>query len=395
MADRRTNPPWSVCQEIATLMRIAILADTLDFQDAGIHYYLKGLLSALSGDLQGHEVLLVRPGGMEKFPEFDELLIPGRRWGSVSGLSRVLFQFPMLLQKKNVDVVVEPAHFGPFNLPPHIRRVTVIHDLTPVMFPSFHPLHSVLAHRLLLSGILHKADQVIVNSDNTGRDLANHYPPTAQKMTKVSPVKDPLFFPRETTGELLKLGISAPFILTVGTIEPRKNLVFLLEAFEFLREHYASPLQWVIAGGTGWKNRSFYHKLEKSPCRRDIILTGYVDRQDLPVLYSHCEAFVYPSHYEGFGLPVLEAMACGAPVLLGRSSSLPEVGGEAALYFDSGSTPEGLAKLLRLLLSDREGRLLMRQKSLEQAALFSRENTRRQFFQAISKAIENQNEISD
>jgi glycosyltransferase involved in cell wall biosynthesis len=375
-------------------MRIAILADALDFQDAGIHYYLKGLLSAMSGDLQGHEVLLVRPGGADKFPGFGELLVPGSRWGSPSGLGRVLFQIPALLRKENVDLVVEPAHFGPFNLPPHIRRVTVIHDLTPVMFPGYHPLHSVLAHRLLLPRILRKADQVIVNSDNTGRDLATYYPLAAHKITKVSPVKDPLFFPRENEETLSKYGISAPFILTVGTIEPRKNLGFMLEAFELLREHHAHALQWVIAGGPGWKNRSFYDKLEKSPFRKDVILTGYVDRQDLPLLYSCCEAFVYPSHYEGFGLPALEAMACGAPVFLARSSSLPEVGGDAAFYFDAAGGPADLARQLGLLLNDRSLWLLQRQKSLGQAASFSAENACRQFFQAISKAIGNHNETT-
>ena len=367
-------------------MRIAILADALDFQNAGIHYYLKGLLSAISADLQGHEVVLVRPGGADSVPGFRELLVPGERWTTAGGLVRVLSEIPALLKKEKVEVVIEPAHFGPFNLPPEMRRITIIHDLTPIILPEFHPFYSTLAHRLLLPGILRKADQIIVNSDNTGWDLTRRFPFASGKVTKVSPAKDAAFYPREDSKILQKYGISAPYILTVGTIEPRKNLNLMLKAFEKIRLSLQLPIEWVIAGGPGWKNNSFYEALEKSPAKKDVRIIGYADRADLPVLYSSCEVFAYPSHYEGFGLPALEAMACGAPVLLSGSSSMPEVGGEAALYFNPAAESAALESLLPALLNNKEQKSSLRQKSLERAATFSPEITRGQFFQAISKS---------
>ncbi|MEY3368164.1 MAG: hypothetical protein RI973_1319 [Bacteroidota bacterium] len=367
-------------------MRIAILADALDFQNAGIHYYLKGLLSAISADLQGHEVMLVRPGGADKFPEFRELTVPGDRWTTPRGLVRVLHEIPALLKKEKVEVVIEPAHFGPFNLPPEMRRITIIHDLTPVILPEYHPFYSNLAHRLLLPGILRKADQIIVNSENTGRDLTGRFPFVSGKVTKVSPARDNAFHPRKNSKVLQKYGISSPYILTVGTIEPRKNLNLMLKAFEKIRLSLQLPIEWVIAGGPGWKNNSFYEALEKSPAKKDVRITGYAERADLPALYSSCEVFAYPSHYEGFGLPALEAMACSAPVLLSGSSSMPEVGGEAALYFNPGAGSAELEVLLAELLNDTQQKSSLSQKSLERAATFSPEITRGQFFQAISKS---------
>ena len=131
------------------------------------------------------------------------------------------------------------------------------------------------------------------------------------------------------------LKIDNPYFLYVGTIEPRKNLITLLKAFSKFKKSLNSDIKLIIVGQPGWKTGAFYNHLEQNQYKRDIILTGFVDEEALPQLYSHATAFIYPSEYEGFGLPILEAMACGAPVIAARNSSLTEVGGDAVHYFET------------------------------------------------------------
>ena len=156
----------------------------------------------------------------------------------------------------------------------------------------------------------------------------------------------------------------------------------LLKVYRRFREQEDNPILLLIAGGKGWKYQTFYDELAQHPYRTDIYLTGYVDKQDLPALYTHALAMVYPSLYEGFGLPVLEAMACGAVVICSDRSSLPEVGGSAVLYFD----PEDEARLLHQMQAMVKRESLEAEKrtlSLQQAATFSWENYARLFAEAM------------
>jgi glycosyltransferase involved in cell wall biosynthesis len=176
---------------------------------------------------------------------------------------------------------------------------------------------------------------------------------------------------------LQKYGLRQPYLLFVGTLEPRKNLLSLLRAYENFRRS-GPAMQLVLVGREGWKNKDFFTALEASPYRADIVLTGYTERAELPVLYSMAHLFVYPSRYEGFGLPALEAMACGAPVLLSRSSSLPEVGGTAAAYFDPSDLEDFSKKLLQTATGE-QNLHQMAKASLQQAALFDWEESARAF----------------
>lgn len=365
-------------------MRIAILGDALDLQYAGIHVYLRELLTALAAVDPQNEYLLVRPRPGGEFRNMEELIVPVH--SSVPGHQRlrVFTSIPRLLTRKGVDVVLEPAHFGPFCLPEKVKRVTVIHDLTPVLFPEFHPLASSLVQKIALPFILKKADCIIANSTHTRQDIENFYPFSKGKVSIVMPGREAIFQPGGDDAVLEKFGIRKPYLLAVGTIEPRKNLDTLLTAYEEFRRQSGQALQLVLAGKKGWKNESFFKALSESPFREDVVLTGYTERHELPVLYSMARLFIYPSLYEGFGLPVLEAMACGAPVLISNASSLPEVGGGAAAYFDPHAVEDLTKKLLELTRD--EGKLLkMRELSLTQAAQFSWEQSARQLVSIFQK----------
>nr|MBC8449893.1 glycosyltransferase family 4 protein [Chloroflexota bacterium] len=154
----------------------------------------------------------------------------------------------------------------------------------------------------------------------------------------------------------------------VGTIEPRKNLVRLLEAMELLHEK-GEGAKLVIVGSKGWLHEDFFRRLAEMP-RGAVFFPGYVPDEDLPAFYSGAALSALPSLYEGFGLPVLEAMACGTPVACSRTSSLPEVAGDAAAYFDP-TDVEAMAEVMHQILSDEERREEMRARGLAQAAQFS------------------------
>jgi len=299
---------------------------------------------------------------------------------------RSFFTLPKLIRSLNPDLVIEPAHFGPFNLPKKIKRVTVIHDLTPVKFPEFHSFASVLAHKLLLPRIIRKADLIITNSKNTEQDLLEYFPKAKEKTHPIYLGKEKIFKPSYSETILEKYKIKCPYFFSLGTIEPRKNLISLLEAYRLFRTSYKKKVHLVITGKFGWKSEKFYKKFLKHPFKDDIKLISYAKRTDLPFLYSQADAFIFPSYYEGFGLPVVEAMACGTASLLSNCSSLPEVGGNAALYFDAHS-PLELKELMIELYEKENLKSLIEEKSLRQSQKFSWESFATQLLQLITKEI--------
>jgi len=267
-------------------------------------------------------------------------------------------------------VVIEPAHFGPFNLKSKIKRVTVIHDLTPILFPEMHRWHSQFLQKVFLKRILNRADLIITNSDNTTNDLCKVYPENCDKTKRIYPGISELFRTQTKPEILVKYGIKEDYFLSVGTIEPRKNLNMLLEAYKIFREASEHMVSLVITGGKGWKSESFFEALEHHPFRNDIVMTGFIDTEDLPVLYSHAKALIYPSKYEGFGFPVAEAMQCGCPVITSEISSLPEVGGDAVLYVPVGDTDKLTEQMIKIS-SDENLAETMSKKGVEKVSMFN------------------------
>ena len=360
-------------------MKIAFLGDALDLQYAGIHFYTKNIIQQTIALDKQNEYFILRPKAGNEYPNATEIISPVRSFIPLHQKVRSFFNIPFLMQKHKIDVVIEPCHFGPFNLPKSTKKITVIHDITPVLFPEYHISSSHFFHKLLLPGITKRADHLIVNSEHTKQDLIQYYPQAKGKTTVVHLGKEDIFKPKTDPTVLKKYGINKDYLLFVGTLEPRKNLMVLLQAFEELKKSDATHknLQLVFVGKKGWKIEAFLEAIELSPFKNDIVITDYVERKDLPVLYSMSKIFVYPSLYEGFGLPVLEAMACGTAVVSSNASSLPEVGGDAALYFSPTNTNELLVQLQKLL-SDDALRQQCKTASLVQAAKFSWEKAGRE-----------------
>jgi len=170
-------------------------------------------------------------------------------------------------------------------------------------------------------------------------------------------------------------------------VEPRKNLSFLLEAYAKVRSESGRAEWLIVAGGSGWKNKEIYARVNELGLADSVLFLGYVSTEDLVVLYNSCRLFVYPSLYEGFGLPVLEAMACGAPVITSNVSSLPEVAGDAALTIDPNRV-DGLAEAIGSVLTDESLRGELRRKGLQRANDYSWEETARQTVEVYRRCLE-------
>lgn len=355
-------------------MKIAIIADALDYQYAGIYYYTKELINALAKIDKKNEYLVVRSISEGDISEnVKELIIPTLSFPGAAPY-RLFVTIPKRLVKEGVDIVVEPRHFGPFNLPKKIKRVTVIHDLSPLRFPQWHQFLSRKLQQLFLPSILKRADHIITNSEFTAQDVIEYFPFTDEKTSGIWLGKEDFFKPIKNPAILAKHGITAPYLLHTGTIEPRKNLPFLIQAFEKIKRNQNTDLQLVLVGKLGWKNEVLLQFINASPFQEDIKLLGYVQRDDLPALYTNAMIFTYPSHFEGFGLPVLEAMSCGTPTLVSNVSSLPEIIGDAGLTFQPNNQADFIKKV-NLLLNDKALRDALSEKALIQSAKFSWEKT--------------------
>ena len=365
-------------------MRIAIIADPLDNQTAGVHTYTQNFVAALERYDHDNEYFLIRERKTGEFPRMKEIAIPNTRlpvgWASF----RLFVLVPLVCRRLKVDAVVEPAHFGPWNLPRHIKRITVIHDLTPLLFPGMHRWHSQLLQRIFLRRIMKRADIVLANSNNTASDLIRFYPFTDGKVETIYLGRDSFFKPVDTTSALKAYNIEDTYLLFTGTIEPRKDLPTLLTAFEKFKAATESNVQLVIAGAKGWKTGGFEEALEQNKYKKDIVVTGYVTKTHLRELYSHCLCFIYPSVYEGFGFPVIEAMACGAPVIAAKNSSLTEVGGNEAIYFKT-SDSEELFRQIKTLFNNRHTLGKEKAQHINWVEIFSWENYVLSFKKLLNK----------
>lgn len=274
-------------------------------------------------------------------------------------------------------------HFPDFALPPVRRGATVVtvHDLSFMLVPECadQRLRAHLERVVPLS--VREADFVCADSENTRNELTTLLDVAPERTAVVyggvdqrfHPVTDPAVL--EATRQ--KYGLTFPFIFYMGTIEPRKNLGRLLQAYTRLRQKYRSPHRLVIAGGLGWLYQEVLRDIDQLAAEQKVVFLGRVPDDDLPVLYSLCDLFVFPSLYEGFGLPPLEAMACGKPVVCSSSSSLPEVVGDAGVFV-SPYDVDGLAEALGQLLEDPDRRKWLGERGIERARRFTWEDAARQ-----------------
>jgi glycosyltransferase involved in cell wall biosynthesis len=375
-------------------MHIAIDYTPAVHQRAGIGRYTRGLVQALihlnagasrgASSTQGapyQYTLLVLGKTGAHFTPTDLPANFRLRYAPVSDRWATVLWYRLNLPLP-VDVFTGPAdifHGPSFTLPPSFTpSLLTVHDLSFLRYPEG-------AHPALLAWLtkavprsLRRARHVLADSESTKTDLIQLMDIPSDQITVIGagveerfqPVTDP-----ETLAQVrARYQLPDRFILSVSTLEPRKNFTGLIAAFDQLmtttHRLTVDDLHLVIAGGKGWLYEDIFAAAEASPARQRIHFAGFVDDQDLPALYSQASLFAFPSHYEGFGIPVLEAMACGTPVVCSDNSSLPEVAGDAALLVKATDT-DALVHAMRRFLVDTSLREMLIGRGFAQARRFS------------------------
>jgi len=299
--------------------------------------------------------------------------------------------YPYLIRKlrnRELDLIHNPAQVPTF-FKLKQKYVITIHDLTPFITSSEAKFGRPLIYKLLLPRTLKTADKIIADSNSTKNDLINYFNIPEEKIRVILLAADEKFRPlsnKEIKEAKQKYSLNFPFILYVGTLEPRKNIPTLIKAFYKLKKKDIIN-KLVITGKKGWKYKEIFETIDKLNLQNDVVFTGYVSDEDLPALYNAADLFVYPSIYEGFGLPPLEAMACGTPVITSNTSSLPEVVRDAGIMVDP-SDVNGLADAMHEVLTNESLRANMVKKGLEREEMFSWEKCARETLEVYEEVYD-------
>ncbi len=267
------------------------------------------------------------------------------------------------------------------------KSITVIHDLAFYYYPQYLKSRKFAnSLKRAVTRAVAGADKLVTISENTKRDLVKIYGADPAKISVIYPAFDPETYKPASQSAVAKItkkyGITKPYLLFLGTLEPRKNIVGIINAYARLPEDFRNKYQLVLAGAPGWRYEQVEQAIKKVGSR-NIILTGYVDLADKPGLYSGAELFLLPSHYEGWGMPILEAMACGTPVLTCHNSALPEAGGEAVFYVKDSHDVGAIAWGIETLVSDPVLRQKFRQAGLKRIKEFSWNKSATQMLELI------------
>ncbi|MFO7917885.1 MAG: glycosyltransferase family 1 protein [Anaerolineae bacterium] len=349
---------------------------------AGLKRYTENLVREL-GPLLGERLHLFQNSLGRRGPllGWEEHPTVGVRHGYRTWRALVLLRQALHWPMGNLLPDASLFHATEHLLPPlgRIPTVLTVHDLIFERYPKYHKMMNYLYLRTAMPLYCRRATAIIAVSQSTRGDIVDLYNIPPKKITVIPEAADPNFRPQPA--ERIKAvrrryGLPSRYLLAVGTIEPRKNLSRLADACSPL---FAQDLvdALVLVGSKGWLYKDFFRHLESLPWRDRILRTGFVQEQDLPAVYAGALLTVQPSLYEGFGLPVLEAMACGCPVCASDTSSLPEVGGQAARYFDPQDTEE-MTHCIGHVLRHPHLRQEMAKKSLVRARTFSWKSTARQ-----------------
>lgn len=372
-------------------MRIAIDAHSVGAQLGGNESYAINLIEALAqiDEVNDYTLYVTTAEARDRFHQ---------RWSNFKVRTTLphtpLIRIPLTLSAELRKHPVDVLHVQ-FTAPPFCPCPVVvsIHDLSFEHLPHTFHRRSRTQLRLTVRHSAKRAAKILTLSEHTKSDIIDTYGIDPSKISAIPLAAPGHFKPVEDNRELQRVrhtyGIDGQYILSVGSIQPRKNLPRLVSAYDLLRGKYAENElpKLVLVGKRAWLYDETLRVLEQTGLARSVILTGYVPESDLPALYSGALCFVYPSYFEGFGLPPLEAMKCGAPVIVGNQTSLPEVVGDAALTLDPFDV-NAIAAAIEKLINDSDLRRELSVKGRSRAEEFDWRETAQRTLQ-IYKQVGN------
>ena len=375
----------------SSTLHIGIDAHSVGAKLGGNETYATNLIEALAEIDQSNRYTLyvTKSEAVERFAD---------RWPNFTVRQTLphtpLVRLPLTLVRELRRHPVDVLHVQ-YTAPPFAPCpvVATIHDLAFEHLPETFNRRSWMQLRFTVRRTARTAAQIITVSEYSRQDISETYRIRPQDIV-VTPEAAPAHFAPVTDATELKdvckrYGIEREYILSLCSIQPRKNLVRLIEAYSLLRQSRSEVKlpQLVLAGKRGWLDSETFSAAQRNECGGDILFTGYIAGQDLPALYSGAVCFVYPSYFEGFGLPILEAMQCGASVIAGNRTSIPELVADAGLLFDPFDA-NALVAALKRTIDDDQYRAALRAKGLKRAGEFSWKTTARLTLKAYEKAFQ-------
>ena len=358
----------------------------------GYGWYVQEVFKRLVNQHPEHEFIFVFDRAYDASFVFAKNVTPV----VVTPAARHIFSFkywydikaPKALKKFQPAVWVQP--YGFCSLTTKTPQLMVVHDLAFLHFPAFISWHQRWYYQRFTPKFLQKAAQIVTVSEFSKQDILLHYPVQANKLSVVHGAAREGFDPldwgsRDATKASYADG--REYFLFVGGVHPRKNLMNLLKAFSLFKKWQHSNMKLLVVGRLAWQYGDIVEKLKTYKYREDVVMLNYVSDHTLTQLTASAYALVYPSFFEGFGLPILEAMKSGVPVITSNTSSMPEIAGDAAL-FASPDDPDAIAKQLLLIYKDESAREKLVEAGKLRAAGFSWEATANKFWEAILKTVE-------
>ena len=371
-------------EELIRGMHIGINAQLLSFsqsyRNGGVSRYIRFLLTELAKHPGEHSYTIFVNGQnvIDQLGAFHpSITYVAAPWSESQPAARVAweqFTLPTEIRKRAIDVLHSPVNVLPEWVPQSCATVVTLHDLAFLRFPSVFTRAKRLYHRTFTVRSMQRATELITVSDSTQHDAHELVGIPYERMHTVYTCIDERFSNVVTEEEILtfreRQGLTCGFLLYLGTLEPRKNIPAIIDAYARLRKNYAIQEKLVLAGGKGWLYDTIFEKVQQLGLLEDVIFPGFVADTEQALWYHAASAFVYPSLYEGFGIPVAEALACGVPVVTSNVSSLPEAGMDIALSVNPSNLDE-LTEALYTALTDTQFRERCRSSASTVAQKFS------------------------
>ncbi len=368
-------------------MRIGLDASALVKEAAGIGQWITHVIDNLMKLDKENEYFLFT---------YDEIKIPYKlndNWqivyygGEKKKQLRYLTHMPKLLRQYKIDVFVGTRHYlPPFNKR-RVKYLAIVHDLIPLYMPELFTKEHKLRFKIFTDICKHQAHEIVAVSNATKNDVIKYMKFDESKIHVVYEAANPIFNTDKNTEAIQqtmdRYNIDSKYILCLSTVEPRKNMLRTIKAYEKCILNNNLPYKLVIVGGSGWNNGEIYDYVQSHEnLKPHVIFTGYVSYDDVKNIYANASLFIYASLCEGFGLPILEAMQSGIPVITSNVSSMPEVAGDACELIDPYDI-DALESAITKVLSSDEIQSQMVEKGLEQAAKFSWEKCAKEILDII------------